>query len=161
MKNLVGCLLICSAALQFCRKEFLARAEEFKLIQELEAALEDIKTAVRWQQLALPDALAEQVKKRIYSGKFFAEVLENMKSEITLQSAWEKVFSGVKTREVSEILCNIEWAGDQTHLLQQLTCAGERLERFYAERRLIQRETGKIQFAAAFSAAGLLMVLLL
>ena len=84
-----------------------------------------------------------------------------LKSDITLQQAWIHTFEKIIPREISCILCNVSLTGDGTFLQGQLAFAAEQLRKFQQNEREEKQEKQKLQAALAFSAAGLVIILLL
>ena len=94
-------------------------------------------------------------------GTYFAAILKTMESNIPLQTAWEKVFSAISDAEAAAILRSMELTGDETRLLAGLQYAQQRLRQLAERREREDIRDRRLTGAALFSAAGLLVILLI
>ena len=63
--------------------------------------------------------------------------------------------------EIAEILCNIEWCGDEVQLLGNLRYAVEQLQTMAGEKAQQQAATERLSIALSVSAVALAVIILL
>ncbi len=160
MIRTVGAVSVLLSAVSYLLTARTIRVRQERLVQDVLAAIESMETAIRWEKTRLPDSIAQQIP-REYAGGYFSEISEMLKSDITLQQAWIHTFEKIIPREISCILCNVSLTGDGTFLQGQLAFAAEQLRKFQQNEREEKQEKQKLQAALAFSAAGLVIILLL
>ena len=158
--RMVGAISILFSAMSYLFIVRTIRMDQERLVQDLLAAIESIETAIRWEKTTLPDSIARQAS-RGSAGGYFSEITERMKSDITLQQAWIDTFKTIDTKEISRILCAVSLSGDSTFLQDQLAFAAEQIREFQQKEREGKQEKQKLRVALAFSAAGLVIILLL
>lgn len=158
--RLFGSGLILLSACLYLIGEKKACRQQGRTVQDLLSALENIKTAIRWEKQTLPDSIDSQ-KKQKYAGMFFHKITLLLQSNMPLQEAWEEVFSTIKPVEISKILCDISLSGDSTFLQDQFTFAAEGIRKFQAEKRAEQNTRQKLQVTATLCGAGVIIILLL
>ena len=129
-------------------------------LRELCAALEGIEAAIRWKKLPLPRAIGLQ-EERTLCGKSFAAVKRNVESETPLQAAWEKQIQEDFPPDIAEILCRVEWGGDETQLLGNLRYAAEQLQTMAGEKAQQQAATERLSIVLSASAVALVVIILL
>ncbi len=159
MTKLLGCLAILSAAVLYLTQEWRERTILLHTVRELQNAIENIATAIRCQQLPLPQAIRAQATGR-YTGFSFREIVEKLQGEIPLQSLWQQVFTSYPP-EIGNILCPMTLQGDREHLLAQFDRAAGELDRYYHTLQRELRDKNKLSSATALSGAAVLMILLL
>lgn len=115
---------------------------------------------IRFQRLPLPQVIATQTG-RACCGTYFSAVLQYMKGGYALQESWAEAWQKLPDRETARILQRIEWSGDETQLLRNLAYARQTLAALWDRRSAARREREKLTLAAALSAAGLLVILLI
>ena len=160
MIRIIGTASILFSAMSYLLTARSIRMKKERLVQDLLAAIESIETAIRWEKKTLPDSIAQQIP-RESAGKFFSEMTEIMKSDLTLQQAWIAAFEMLEIRELSHILCAVSLSGDSTFLQGQLAFTAEQIREFQQKEQAKKPEKQKLQAALAFSAAGLAIILLL
>ena len=136
------------------------RMKKERLVQDLLAAIESIETAIRWEKKTLPDSIAQQIPRESV-GRYFSEITERMKSNLTLQQVWINTFETLEIRELSRILCAVSLSGDSAFLQGQFALAAEQIRKFQQKEQVEKPEKQKLRAALAFSAAGLAIILLL
>lgn len=115
--------------------------------------LETMGSEIRWHHVSLSEFLQRQ--------PITNKVSQYMKSKYTLQQSWVKIINDVGDKEIETILKNIRFSGDQEYLLASIVLAIEQLRDLESNRRQKAATQEKIQNAAVFSVAGLLIILLL
>ena len=132
---------------------------ELALVRDLIAAVESLESAVRWKNLPVPAGLRELATREI-SGKYFAAASDMLKSNFTLQDAWNSVFS-VLGGEISTVMCRMEWSGDAQKIEGALHCTAEELTKVLEMRRQALRQKERLYAAMALSGAGVLIIILI
>ena len=160
MTKLLGAVLLCAGGGFFCVQGIAARRMKMQRLRELCAALESIEAAVRWQKLPLPRAIGLQ-EERALCGKTFAAVKRKVESGTPLQTVWEKQVWEDFLPEIAEILCRIEWGGDETQLLGNLRYAAEQLQTMASEKAQQQAAAERLSIALSVSAVALAVIILL
>ncbi len=158
--KLLGAVLILVGSVVTCLRLSREVQQEMHLLQELACALEGMESAIRWQKLPLPRALRQQAERPL-CGDFFNAVLQGMKGEITLQKVWTKAAKNIHSQEAAKIIGGIEWTGDETQIIGSLHTAIEALRRALQQRQQEQRQRTKLRTALTFSAAALLIIVLM
>ena len=92
-------------------------------------------------------------------GEYFAELETLLDSKNALQYAWNRVFNRFPTEK--ETIVSISVAGDEEQLVASLENAADRLQHALELRRSKRGEQTKLCVAAALSASGGLILLLL
>lgn len=156
--KLMGAACIALAAGNTLRTIFVQRRREDALLRHMATALTTMVREIRWHHRPIP-AILQQLKRDEIVGEYFGEIAILLDSKNTLQSAWNKAFSEFPIER--ETLLNISVAGDEEQLLASLENAAERLQRALEQRRSNRPEQTKLCVAAAMSAAGGLILLLL
>ena len=133
--------------------------QEMSLIRDLISALELLESGIRWKKLPLPQGIRELSARKV-SGKYFAQVSENMVGESTLQSAWNDIFSKFQP-EIADILCAVEWSGDSQQIQGSLQYTAQQLMELYRSKESSLHQREKLCAAAALSGAGLLVIILI
>ena len=160
MAKLLGVVLLCAGGGFFCVQGIAARRMKMRRLRELCAALESIEAAIRWQKLPLPGAIGLQ-EERTLCGKSFAAVKRNVESGTPLQNAWKKQMQEDFSLEIAEILCRVEWGGDETQLLGNLRYAVEQLQTMAGEKAQQQAAAERLSIALSASAVALVVIILL
>lgn len=138
------------------RQQRQRRAALAALIQ----ALGYMETAIRWQQRPMVPLLSA-LSQRPMCGKYFAAILQDMQSEIPLHTAWKNESELLEDRDAAQILQAMEMGGDTQHLLTQLQYAQQLLRHLAEQRARDDIRDRRLAGAALFSAAGLLVILLI
>ena len=158
MKLLGAALVLLGCGGAYAR-ELRVHRRELLQMQDLAEALLLLESMIRWQKMPIPEAL-RALEQRKATGAFFAAVRDHMKSEYTLQEAWIKA-EGTLCKRVRAALPGMEWAGDPAHLEGRLHFAAERLAECARREGGGMRQWSRLLAAGLFSAAGLLITLLL
>lgn len=158
--KILGAILILVGSVATCLRLSREMRQEMHLLQELACALEGIESAIRWQKLPLPRALRQQAERPL-CGDFFNAVLQGLKGEIPLQQVWTKTAEKIHSKEAADILGGVEWTGDETQIIGSLHAAVEALRRALQQRQHEQRQREKLRTALTFSAAALLIIVLM
>lgn len=156
--KLVGAACIALAAGNTLRTIFMQRQREETLLRHMTAALTTMSREIRWHHRPIP-AILQQLKRDEVVGEYFGEIAILLNSKNTLQCAWNKVFSDFLLEQ--ETIMNISVEGDEEQLIASLENAAESLRRALELRRSKRPEQTKLYVAAAMSAAGGLILLLL
>ncbi len=151
-------LILAGGAMAYLRYVGAAR-REVELLRDVIAALEQLAGEIRWKKLPLPDGIEALSEGRI-SAPYFAEVTRGVKSGITLQKAWRNTFSRYPG-ECGEILGHLELDGDSKRIVGALGQGAEALRSILGERRGSMAQRLRLCAAGIFSAAGVLVVILL
>ena len=131
-----------------------------ELVQALTQALAHMETAIRWQRQPVTPLLGA-LAQRPCCGTYFAAVLKMLESDMPLQTAWDKAFFAISDAETAAILRGMELTGDETQLLAGLQYAQQRLRQLAERREREDIRDRRLTGAALFSAAGLLVILLI
>lgn len=156
--KLIGAACIALAAGNTLRTLFLQRRQEEALLRHMAAALTTMAREIRWNHRPIP-AILQELKRDEVVGEYFAEMALLLDSKNTLQYAWSKVFNDFPVER--ETVMNISVVGDEEQLVASLESAAEGLQRALELRRNKRGEQTKLCVAAAMSAAGGLILLLL
>lgn len=158
--KLLGAALIGAAAVW----GFAARQRQLRqrreLVGSLQQALGHMASAIRCQRQPMTPLLTELARRQVCGG-YFAAVLREVEGHTSLYAAWQKAFAELPDRETAEILLAVELTGDETHLLAGLEYAQLRLRQLGEQREQEDRRDRRLTGAALFSAAGLLVILLI
>ena len=119
-----------------------------------------MEAAIRWQRQSMTPLLTE-LAQRPRCGAYFAAILKNVESNIPLQAAWDNAFSALPDAETADILRSVELTGDETCLLTGLQYGQRRLRQLAERREQADTRDRRLTGAALFSAAGLLVILLI
>ncbi len=136
-----------------------ALRRETALLRDLAAALSLLAGEIRWRRIPLPQGIG-QLSGRKQAGPYFSRVCRMIESGYTLQNAWEKVFAEIPWPWAS-ILCRMEWTGDSLQLQRSLLWTAERLGELEKDGSGALHRRSQLCAAAAASAAGLLVLILL
>lgn len=156
--KLIGAACIALAAGKTVQTLFLQRRREDALLRHMAAALTTMAREIRWHHRPIPTIL-QALKQDEMVGEYFAELVVLLNSKNTLQHAWNSVFSSFPIEK--ETVLNIRVAGDEEQLVASLENAADRLQHALEFRRSKHGEQTKLCIAAAMSAAGGLILLLL
>ena len=158
--KLLGAALIGAAAVWGFAAQQRQLRQRRELVSSLQQALGHMVSAIRWQRQPMTPLLTELARRQICGG-YFAAILRMVEGYTPLQTAWEKTFAELPDREAAEILLAVELTGDEPHLLAGLEYAQLRLRRLGEQREQEDRRDRRLTGAALFSAAGLLVILLI
>ena len=156
--KLIGAACIALAAGNTLRTIFVQRRREDALLRHMAAALTSMAREIRWHHRPIP-AILQQLKRDEIVGEYFGEITLLLNSKNTLQYAWNKVFSEFPIER--ETTMNVSVTGDEEQLTVSLENAAASLQRALELRRSKRPEQMKLCVAAAMSAAGGLILLLL
>ena len=156
--KLLGAALIAAAALWVFTAQLRTRKRQTQLLQELDAALDTMAAAIRWQRMAMPDILAS-LKRYPLAGPYFQKTEKQLRQGIPLQEAWHHMFSTLAVG--GELLTALELTGDEEKLTAALLYTARQLKDCCQRRRQEQRQGTKLWLAGALSGAGLLIILLM
>lgn len=158
--KLLGAAMIAASCGWLCAGKIRRERLALCLLGELVDALGSMEGTIRFQRLPLPQVIAAQTEREICE-TYFLTVLQYMKSGHTLQESWVEAWRKLPDRETARVLQRIEWGGDETQLLGNLAYARRTLAALWDRRSAARREREKLTLAAALSAAGLLVILLI
>jgi len=158
MLKVLGGLLILAGGGIICTRRIRASRHELTAVREWIAALEKMVGEIRWKNTPLPD-IACGMKGMGTPGPVMAAVAEP--GNRPLQEVWQTSTARVQPPEVGEILCRLALSGDSESLLGELQYASEQLKHLLQEKQRCQKEGEKLCLTLSFSAAGLLIVLLI
>ena len=156
--KLIGAACIALAAGKTLRTLFVQRRREDALLRHMAAALATMAREIRWHHRPIP-AILQELKQDEMVGEYFAELEILLDSKNTLQYAWNSAFDSFPIEK--ETVLNIRVAGDEAQLISSLENAADRLQHALELRRSKRGEQTKLCIAAAMSAAGGLILLLL
>lgn len=157
--KLIGACTVLLGGLYVWLQYIFAQRRELALVRDLVAALESLESAIRWKNLPVPEGL-RALSQREIAGKYFAAVADMLKSDFTLQDAWNSVFSRLHG-EASLIMCHMEWSGDARRIEGALHYTAQELTRLYEAQRQSLRQKERLYAAMALSGAGLLIIVLI
>ena len=157
--KLAGTVLILLGSLGGFLGYSIAQRQEINLLRDIIAALGALESSIRWKKLPLPDGIRALASRQI-SGGYFAEIVNLMTGGETLQNAWNSVFYTINP-EAADILCRMEWQGDTEQIQGGLRHCVEQLAARQTERQNSLHQREKLCGAAALSAAGMLIILLM
>lgn len=160
MGKLLGCALLCAGGAMLCVQRITAARQELRLLRELAAALESIEMLIRWQKLPLPRAIALQ-KDRPLCGDKFGQICNLLQSGNALHSVWNKVFSHFNSADMKEIVCHIEWSGDEEQLTGNLRYVAQQLRALAQEIAEGKAQREKLWIALSTAAVGVVVIILL
>ncbi len=160
MGKLLGCVLLAVGGGMLCVQRITAQRQTIRLLHDLASALESIEAAIRWQKLPIPRAV-EQQKGRKLCGGSFCKMLRDMESGTTLHTAWINAFQTLLPEETAEILCSVEWSGDEAQITGNLAYAAQRLRTLACEKSARQSQAEKLYIALSVSGVGFLAILLI
>ena len=132
---------------------------QLALIRDLAAALTQLAGEIRWKLLPLPDAI-RNLSGRKLSGEFFRKILNSLESGYTLQNAWYMAFQDLPA-EAGGILLHMEWGGDVPQQEGSIMYAARQMTELGEKKQSALRQREKLCAAAALSAAGLLVLILM
>ena len=155
--KLAGAFLLVLGGGYLCVERNVQGRKEIRLLYELAAAMENIAGMIRWEKAALPAAIEQQCSREL-CGVYFQKTLILLKGENTLQCAWRCAFSKLKVAE--DILCRVEFSGDEQHLIGQLQLAAQQLRQRADMRNTGRSESEKLRVAVCASVIGLVTILL-
>ena len=155
--KLLGAVCIACGAVWGCIARYRQLRQRRELVRAFMQALGHMEGPIRWQRQSMTPLLTE-LAQRPRCGAYFAAILKNVESNIPLQAAWDNAFSALPDAETADILRSVELTGDETCLLTGLQYGMRQL----AERReQADARDRRLTGAALFSAAGLLVILLI
>lgn len=157
---LAGAGLVLIAVAAGLRASFIRMRRQRMLLWSLAAALGEMESAIRWQQMPMPQLL-EMLTARADCGVWFDRVAKYVESGITLQSAWDNTFSDLPDKQTASVLRRVVLGGDCRRLTGALGRAREELEAIYEQR--CREDARRFRTCAAISlcSAGLLIILLI
>ncbi len=156
--KLIGAACIAIAAGNTLRTIFVQRRQDEELLRHIAAALSTMAREIRWHHRPIP-AILQILERDEIVGEYFGKIALLLNSKNTLQYAWNNVFGDFPVER--EIMLNISVAGDEEQLVASLENTAESLQHTLEQRRSKRGEQTKLCVAAAMSAAGGLILLLL
>lgn len=159
MSKLLGALCILSGSIWAVMTQLRKRRQDSELLQSLIGAIHAMEVSIRWKGQTVP-ACMKALSSRKICGKYFANILQSLESDIALQSSWKQVFCSIP-KEESDILLQMDWDGDETHVIGNLQYISQALTALYEQRQARKHGEIKLLIASVGSAAGLLIILLL
>lgn len=160
MTKLLGAILLVSAAGWCWWSRLRQQRQRRAALSALTQALGFMETAIRWHQRPMIPLLSE-LAQRPLCGKYFAVILQNVQSERPLHISWKKATALLEDTEAAQLLQAMEMSGDTQHLLRQLQYAQQQLRHLAERRAQDDIRDRRLTGAALFSAAGLLVILLI
>lgn len=158
--KLLGAVCIACGAVWGCIARYRQLRQGRELVRAFMQALGHMEAAIRWQRQSMTPLLTE-LAQRPRCGAYFAAILKNVESNIPLQAAWDNAFSALPDAETADILRSVELTGDETCLLTGLQYGQRRLRQLAERREQADARDRRLTGAALFSAAGLLVILLI
>ena len=155
-----GAVLVLAAAVLGLWRYGVQRRQRRTLLWALAAAVGEMESAIRWQQMPMM-ALLEGLAERETVGTYFRDTADMVQGGIPLQCAWEQVFSGITDGETGEILLRLTLSGDRERLVGALGRTREELEELYRRRCREDGQKNRVTAAAALCGAGLVIILLI
>ena len=159
MSKIVGILFITAGSLSVLIGQIRRKRQDLSLLQALIGALRTMEGAIHWKGQTVPRCLQE-LSKRKYCGIYFQNILKVMESGVTLQNAWKQGFMNLPL-EIKSILQQMEWNGDEVHLLGNLQCTIQGLSEHFHREKQMQHNEEKLLIAAIGSVTGMLIIILL
>ncbi len=156
--KLIGAACIALAAGKTLRTIFVQRRREDALLRHMAAALTTMAREIRWHHRPIP-AILQALKQDEMVGEYFGELAILLDRKNTLQYAWNSAFDSFPIEK--ETVLSIRVAGDEEQLVASLENAADSLQHALELRRSKRGEQTKLCIAAAMSAAGGLILLLL
>ena len=156
--KLLGAACVALAAGSTLRTLFITRRHEDRLLQHMALSLDTMAREIRWQHRSIPDILGVLSKDPLWGSDFF-KIGEMLGRKIPLQVSWNAVFS--ETVLGNDVLRNIDLNGDESQMVTSLERGAEEIRKILEERKKQRPEQTKLCTAAALSAAGGLILLLL
>lgn len=159
MSKALGALLILSGSTYLFIRQVTIKRQEISLLISLIGALRVMENAIRWKGQAVPDCLQELQSRKV-CGRYFVKCLNLLQSGIALHAAWQRTFQDLP-QDINEVLQQMEWVGDERHLIGGLQMVLQGLSELLRQRQTQQRSHEQLLMAAIGSAAGLLIIILL
>ena len=157
--KLTGAVLVLLGAFWGIFQYANALRKELSLIRDLSGALTQLSGEIRWKNSTLPEGI-RSLHGRKSSGPYFRTISEMLKGQNTLQEAWNNTFTNT-SQEITEILCNMEWGGDSQRQEGAILYAARRMTELGEAKQSVLRQREKLCAAAALSAAGVLVMILM
>ena len=159
MSKAIGVICILAGSVYLIIGQVRKKQQELSLQQSLITAMRAIESSIRWKGQVLPICIKEQ-ESRKHCGIYFKKIAQLLESGFTLQSAWENAFQTLP-EDTKAVLLQMEWEGDENHLLGNLQCMTQALTVVYGQQKEQQHSEEKLLVAAIGSATGLLIIILL
>ena len=155
-----GAVLVLAAAVLGLWRYGVQRRQRRTLLWALAAAMGEMESAIRWQQMPMM-ALLEGLAERETVGAYFRDTADMVQGGIPLQCAWEQAFGNIPDGETGEILLRLTLSGDRERLVGALGRTREELEELYRRRCREDGQKNRVATAAALCGAGLVIILLI
>ncbi len=157
--KLTGAVLVLLGGITVFWSYSRALRRELALIRDLAGALTQLAGEIRWKMIPLPEGIRHLTNRR-ESGKFFSDIVILLESNTTLQEAWRSEFTTLSP-SISDILCAIEWGGDLIRQEGSILYAASQMTELGESKKDALQQREKNCAAAALSAAGLLVMILM
>jgi len=135
-----------------------AQRRQLAYIRDLAAALTQLAGEIRWKLLPLPEAIRHLCDRKL-TGTLFREIHNSLESGSTLQYAWIGAVQNFPG-EVRDILLPMEWGGDIKQQEESVLYVARQMRELGEKRASALRQREKLCAAAALSATGLLVLIL-
>lgn len=163
MLKLVGCVLLLGSAGAVQAWTVLEHRRELDALAGLRAAFGQMGESIRLDLTPMPRLLERLARRGPPAVRgFFAAVTAGLAQGRSLDSAWREAVPGLNLRgEENALLLDLRLTGDEEAVTAQLDHAVRALEERLGEKRKDRREKEKLSAAVSFSAALLLILLLI
>lgn len=156
--KLLGAVLIFAAAAAAFIRHVADQRRYMKQLNAVASSLELLESLLRWKKIPAAKALAS-LTGRADCGGSYAKILKLLKSNNTLQSAWNNGFADMP-QEICAVTSQVEWQGDEEKILSSLHGASTELRRLGEEQRRAMGQRRRLMGAAALCGAALLVIVL-
>ena len=165
MVKLLGCMCIFGSGIYLCRIQVLEVRRELDTLSTLTAALEQMAQEIRLTRTPLPRLMESLGRKRIGdTAAFFQTTASSLGKGLSAGDSWRRAAEDIPLAlEDQVILAEVgnSLQGDEEQLCRGLALASARLGDSLAERRRTRAEREKRTTALCFSAAALVVILLI
>ena len=155
--KIAGALLLVLGSGYLCVEQNARGRKDIRLLYELAAALESIEGMIRWEKAALPVAIQRQCSRELCGG-YFRNIILLLDDGNILQNAWTSAFS--LSKAAGDLLCRLEFSGDEQRLCGQLQLAAQQLRRRAEQQDAGRTERETLRVVVCTSVVGLVAILL-
>lgn len=156
--KMLGACCIALASGGMLRTLLLERRREEELLRRMAAALSTAAREIRWKRQPLP-AILSALSEDDRVGHYFEKLTSSLNRKIPLQDAWKEVFMTFPVEK--ERLLHMDLSGDAQQIESALEQVSQQLYTALELRKQQRPQQTKLSVAAALSAAGGLILLLL
>lgn len=164
MVKLLGSGLVAAGFAAVWLRQMGAYRQELALLLDLAEALTLLSDRIRLSRAPLPRLLGELALRPGPAAVLFARVRRELGQGTPLKAAWEQAagapaLRGDAEQLLAELSCRL--TGDEQSVCRGLEEAAGQLRRMAAERREGRRDVARREAALCFSAAAMLIILLI